>query len=98
MGLEDLPLLRYIKEHLLCGSRSDENTYRYRLCNQKGIHGNIRHSTRLLQLHRVCQVLDEPIALDAKSNWFAGFFDADGSIGIINGLFKSLINFWSLLR
>ncbi|KAL8457147.1 hypothetical protein ACS0TY_035113 [Phlomoides rotata] len=37
---------------------------------------------RLLQLHRVCQVLEIPIILpiplDAQSNWFAGFFDADG--------------------
>lgn len=45
-----------------------------------------RHSARLLQLHRVCQVLEIPvilpIPLDAQSNWFAGFFDADGTITI----------------
>nr|AKI85062.1 homing endonuclease [Geranium brycei] len=95
MGLEDLPLLRYI-QHMLGGSmkmRSGAKAYRYRLHNQLGmiklmncINGHILHSARLLQLHRVCQVLDIPvilpITLDAPSNWFAGFFDADGTIGI----------------
>jgi hypothetical protein len=94
-GLEDLRLLRYI-QHMLGGSikmRSGAKAYRYRLHNQLGmiklmncINGHIRHSARLLQLHRVCQVLDIPvilpITLDAQSNWFAGFFDADGTIGI----------------
>ncbi len=95
MGLEDLRLLRYI-QHMLGGSikmRSGAKAYRYRLHNQLGmiklmncINGHIRHSARLLQLHRVCQVLDIPvilpITLDAQSNWFAGFFDADGTIGL----------------
>lgn len=95
MGLEDLRLLRYI-QHMLGGSikmRSGAKAYRYRLHNQLGmiklmncINGHIRHSARLLQLHRVCQVLDIPvilpIRLDAQSNWFAGFFDADGTISI----------------
>jgi hypothetical protein len=82
---------------MLCGSitmeSNDKKAFRYQLCNKAGmiklrncINGHIRHETRLLQLHRVCQVLDippmEPIALDAQSNWFAGFFDADGHIGI----------------
>lgn len=94
MGLEDLPLLRYIQD-MLGGSmkmRSGAKAYRYRLHNQLGmmklihcINGHIRDSARLLQLHRVCQVLDIPlilpITLDAQSNWFAGFFDADGTIG-----------------
>ena len=73
--------------------RSGAKAYRYRLHNKPGmiklincINGHIRHSTRLLQLHRVCQVLDIsvilPIKLDVKSNWFAGFFDADGTIGL----------------
>jgi len=96
MGLEDLPLLRYI-QHMLGGSlffmRSGAKSSRYRLHNQLGmiklihcINGHIRHSARLLQLHRVCQVLDIPvilpITLDAQSNWFAGFFDASGTIDI----------------
>nr|ABY83873.1 endonuclease [Cucumis metuliferus] len=93
MGLEDLRLLRYIQD-MLGGSmkmRSGAKAYRYRLHNKlamiKVIHcinGHIRDSARLLQLHRVCQVLDIPlilpIRLDAQSNWFAGFFDADGTI------------------
>ncbi|KAL6492624.1 cytochrome c oxidase subunit 1 [Orobanche gracilis] len=95
MGLEDLPLLRYI-QHMLGGSiqmRAGAKAYRYRLHNHLGmiqlmncINGHIRHSARLLQLHRVCQVLEIPvilpIPLDAQSNWFAGFFDADGTISI----------------
>lgn len=96
MGLEDLPLLRYIQHMLGGGSikmRSGAKAYRYRLHKKLGmiklmncINGHIRHSARLLQLHRVCQVHDIPvilpITLGAQSNWFAGFFDADGTIGI----------------
>ncbi|KAL6582140.1 cytochrome c oxidase subunit 1 [Orobanche minor] len=95
MGLEDLPLLRYI-QHMLGGSikmRAGAKAYRYRLHNHLGmiklmncIDGHIRHSARLLQLHRVCQVLEIPvilpIPLDAQSNCFAGFFDAGGTISI----------------
>lgn len=95
MGLEDLPLLRYI-QNKLGGSikmRSGVKAYRYRLHNKQGmiiliknINGNIRHSARLLQLHRVCQLLDIPVVnsilLTKNSSWFAGFFDADGTIGI----------------
>ena len=97
VGLEDLRLLRYI-QNMLGGSikmRSGAKAYRYRLHNKPDmiklincINGHIRHSTRLLQLHRVCQVLDIsvilPTTLDAKSNWFAGFFDSQGSIEIID--------------
>jgi hypothetical protein len=95
VGLEDLRLLRYIQNKLggNIKMRSGSKSYRYRLHNKAGminlincINGHIRHSTRLLQLHRVCQVLDIsvilPITLDDKSNWFAGFFDADGTIGL----------------
>ncbi|GER45641.1 cytochrome c oxidase subunit 1 [Striga asiatica] len=95
MGLEDLPLLRYI-QHMLGGSikmRAGAKAYRYRLHKNLGmiklmncINGHIRHSARLLQLHRVCQVLEIPVILPitryAQSNWFAGFFDADGTISI----------------
>ncbi|KAH7511382.1 hypothetical protein FEM48_ZijujUnG0021200 [Ziziphus jujuba var. spinosa] len=94
MGLGDLPLLQYI-QHMLGGSikmQSSSKAYRYRLHNQLGIiklmnciNGHIRYSARLLQLHRVCKVHDIPvilpITLDAQSNWFAGFFDVDGTIG-----------------
>jgi hypothetical protein len=95
MGLEDLPLLQYI-QHKLGGSiklRSGGNSYRYRIHDKKGmtilincINGNIRHSARLLQLHRVCLQLNipviQPVLLTYSNNWFAGFFDADGTIGI----------------
>lgn len=94
MGLEDLRLLRYI-QNILGGSvkiRSGAKAYRYRLHNTPGIilllshiNGNIRHSSRLAQLHRVCQELNVPviypIELDTTSSWFAGFFDADGTVG-----------------
>jgi len=94
MGLEDLALLRYIQDKL-GGSvkmRSGAKAYRYRLHNREGminllhcINGHIRHSSRLLQLHRVCQQLNipviNPVSLDKSSSWFAGFFDADGTIG-----------------
>lgn len=95
-GLEDLALLRYIQD-MLAGNikmRSGAKAYRYRLHNKQGmttlvncINGHIRHSARLLQLHRVCQQLNIPVvqpsaALTYSNNWFAGFFDADGTIGI----------------
>ena len=93
MGLEDLRCLRYIQDKL-GGSikmRSGAKAYRYRLHNKQGminlincINGNIRHTSRLQQLHRVCQQLKieviYPVGLDQKSAWFAGFFDADGTI------------------
>ena len=93
MGLEDLALLRFIQDKL-GGSikmRSGAKAYRYRLHHREGmktlihcINGNIRHSSRLLQLHRVCQQLNipvlEPVILNNSSHWFAGFFDADGTI------------------
>lgn len=95
MGLEDLHLLRFIQDKLK-GSiklRSGAKAYRYRLHNKIGminlvaiINGHIRHSTRLLQLHKVCINLNEkiimPIPLNKDSNWFAGFFDSDGTITI----------------
>lgn len=49
------------------------------------INGYIRHSSRLVQLNRVCAFLDvqllSPDTLHNKHAWFAGFFDADGTIG-----------------
>ena len=93
MGLEDLALLRYIQDKLggNIKMRSGAKAYRYRLHNREGmqtlihcINGYIRHSSRLLQLHRVCQQLNipvlEPVTLNNSSHWFAGFFDADGTI------------------
>jgi hypothetical protein len=93
MELEDLPCLRYV-QNKLGGSiklRSGAKAYRYRLHNKQGmitlihcINGYIRHTSRLQQLHRVCQQLSisviYPKNLDKESSWFAGFFDADGTI------------------
>lgn len=95
MGLEDLPLLKHI-QNKLGGSikiRSGAKAYRYRLHNKQGmiiminnINGHIRHYARLRQLHRVCQLLEIPVVdsilLTINSSWFAGFFDADGTIYI----------------
>lgn len=93
IGLEDLALLEFIKS-ILGGSiksRSGAKAWRYRLQNKEGmiklihlINGYIRHSSRLVQLHRVCQRLGipvvEPVSINCDSAWFAGFFDADGII------------------
>lgn len=101
IGLEDLKLLEYIRNKL-GGSikmRSGRKAYRYRLHNKAGmirlimgINGYIQHSGRLLQLHNVCSVLSIPVItptpLLSYTPWFAGFFDADGTIGfyIKNGI------------
>lgn len=93
MGIADEHCLRYIQDKL-GGSlkmRSGVKAWRWRLHNKDGmtklihcINGNIRHSSRIVQLHKVCQALNitpiAPLALDSKSAWFAGFFDADGTI------------------
>lgn len=95
IGLEDLPLLRVIQDKI-GGSikiRSGAKAYRYRLHNKEGIlhiihtiNGFIRHSSRLVQLHQVCIKLEIsiiiPHPLTSSSTWFAGFFDADGTITI----------------
>lgn len=94
MGSEDIKLLRYIQDKLggQIKLRSGVKAYRYRLHNKEGmiklihcINGNIRNSKRLLQLHRVCLNLNikiiEPFELDKNNFWFAGFFDADCTIG-----------------
>lgn len=94
MGLEDLKLLEYIRDKL-GGSikmRSGRKAYRYRLHNKQGmirlingINGYIHNTSRLLQLHKVCTVLSIPVVspkpLVHYTRWFAGFFDADGTIG-----------------
>lgn len=93
MGLEDIACLRYIQDKLgdSVKMRSGAKAYRYRLHNKQGmitlIHcmdGYIRHTSRLQQLHRFCQQLNLPVVyptnLSKQSSWFAGFFDADGTI------------------
>lgn len=93
MGITDEPCLRYIQDKL-GGSikmRSGVKAWRWRLHNKEGmiklvhcINGHIRHSSRVLQLHKVCNTLNitplAPLVLSHKSAWFAGFFDADGTI------------------
>lgn len=93
VAYEDLPLLEFIQNKLggNIKARSGAKAYRFRIHNKTSmlnlincINGNIRHSSRLSQLHRVCQTLNlpilKPVELKSDSNWFAGFFDADGTI------------------
>lgn len=94
VALADERMLRII-QNKLGGSvkpRGGVQAIRWRLHNTSGmlelinrINGYIRHSSRLLQLNRVCTVLNveplKPDSLHNKHNWFAGFFDADGTIG-----------------
>lgn len=93
VALEDEKALRQI-QNKFGGSvklRSGVKAIRYRLRNKKGminlvnaVNGNIRHSKRLLQLSKVCSILNidviSPIPLTIDNAWFTGFFDADGTI------------------
>ena len=94
VALADERMLRII-QNKLGGSikpRSGVQAIRWRLHNRLGmlelvnrINGYIRHSSRLVQLNRVCALLNvallSPDTLHNKHAWFAGFFDADGTIG-----------------
>uniref|UniRef100_UPI001BEFAF2E hypothetical protein n=1 Tax=Magnusiomyces suaveolens TaxID=44074 RepID=UPI001BEFAF2E len=71
--------------------RSGVKAVRYRTNHRKGmiettkaINGKIRNTKRTPQLHKVCNVTNievlHPQPLNRESNWFMGFFDADGSI------------------
>jgi len=93
MSLSDEYALRYI-QNKLGGSlklRSGTKALRYRLHNKDSvinlierINGKIRHSARLKQLNLLCTKLHIPLILPDKLHdkhgWFAGFFDADGTI------------------
>lgn len=93
MFLKDEHALAIIKNKL-GGSiklRSGVKALRYRLHNLtamknlvKRINGNIRHTSRLKQLEKVCLLLNIPIiypqTITINNGWFAGFFDADGTI------------------
>jgi hypothetical protein len=95
MSISDEKCLRYI-QNKLGGSikiRNGVKALRWRLHNKEGmvtlincINGHIRHSSRILQLHRVCQNLNitplAPSSLDRENAWFSGFFDADGTINL----------------
>ena len=93
MSLQDEHVLAIIKQKL-GGSiklRSGVKALRYRLHNNKGmldlvkrINGNIRHTSRLKQLEKVCLLLKiviiRPAVITIDNGWFSGFFDADGTI------------------
>lgn len=93
MSLQDEHALAIIKQKL-GGSiklRSGVKALRYRLHNNKGmvnlinrINGNIRHTSRLKQLEKICLLLNIPIiypkTITINNGWFSGFFDADGTI------------------
>ncbi len=94
MGLRDEYALQQVKKQL-GGSvklRSGCRAIRYRLHHKKGIeelvsriNGKIRNSIRKKQLQSICDILGIPLILPTKrlskeNGWFAGFFDADGSI------------------
>ena len=94
VSIKDMRLLNIIKNKL-GGSikiRSGANALRWRLHNTEGmkilvnrINGYIRHSSRIKQLNKVCMILNIKYLLPDKLNkthgWYAGFFDADGTIG-----------------
>ena len=94
VALADERLLKIIQNKLggSIKARSGVKAMRWRLHNRNGmidlvnrINGYIRHSNRLTQLYRVCTVLNlkivSPDTLHDKHGWFAGFFDADGTVG-----------------
>lgn len=87
-------MLRQLQSRLGCGSlklRSGSKSYRYRLHRRPELlwllpqlNGYIRHSRRLSQYHRVARLLGfrvlENQLLEPYDPWYAGFFDADGSV------------------
>lgn len=95
MDLRDEHALYQIKQKL-GGSvklRAGSRSIRYRLHHKKGmielccrVNGNIRNTIRLEQfklvLEKLCIKYIEPICLSINNSWFAGFFDADGTVTI----------------
>lgn len=93
LSLEDEKTLKLIQDKL-GGSikyRSGAKAVRYRLHNRTGmislinrINGEIRHSARMVQLASVCSKLEliplTPSILHKSHHWFAGFFDAEGTV------------------
>nr|ALO20944.1 putative LAGLIDADG homing endonuclease [Microglena monadina] len=93
MDIHDEYALNKVKQKL-GGSvkrRSGAGAFRYRLHHKLGIlnllgriSGNIRNSQRIAQLQKMCILYKipykDPVKLTLHSSWFAGFFDADGTI------------------
>lgn len=86
VALADERMLRIIQNKLgvFIKSRSGVQAIRWRLHNRPGmlelikrINGYIRHTSRLVQLNRVCAILNvqllSPDTLHNKHGWFAGF-------------------------
>lgn len=95
VGLSDEPMLVFIQNKLggRTQLRSGVNVVRYRLRHKDGIvnlihriNGLCRNSVRVVQLQKMCEHLGiqyiEPTPLTPTSCWYAGFFDADGTITI----------------
>lgn len=94
MDIHDEYALNKVKQKL-GGSvklRSGARAFRYRLHNKAGIidllhriNGYIRNSKRIPQLQKMCSLYEipykDPLKITRDSSWFAGFFDADGTIG-----------------
>lgn len=75
--------------------RSGAKALRYRLHNKEGllnllndVNSHIRNPIRLIQFNNICIkyniTLIYPDKLTSNNGWFAGFFDADGTITINN--------------
>lgn len=73
-------------------TRTNAKAFCYRLHHKKGIldlisrmNGKIRQTNRKVQLKKICNLYDiacqPPSMLTQQNVWFAGFFDADGSLG-----------------
>lgn len=92
VSINDEKLLRQI-QNKYGGSiklRSGNKTLRYRLINNnikyliKDINGNIHTNKRLVELHKICNILNisvlRPVPLDKDNGWFNGYFDGKGII------------------
>jgi ubiquinol-cytochrome c reductase cytochrome b subunit len=94
MDISDEYTLNKIKDKL-GGSvklKSGARAFRYRLHNKAGIldlinriNGHVRNSKRVPQLQKICELYNIPYKqadkLTFEDSWFAGFFDADGTLG-----------------
>lgn len=93
MDITDEYTLQKIKQ-VLGGSvkiRTNAKAFRYRLHHKSGIldlisriNGKIRQTNRMVQLQKLCDLYNiayqPPTLITYQNGWFAGFFDADGSI------------------